>query len=77
MKNKLIDLNDHLFAQIERLGDENLKGDALSTEINRSKAMAAVAKEVVNNASLALNAHKAMREGTIRTAPEMIGADPQ
>nr|DAN93838.1 MAG TPA: hypothetical protein [Caudoviricetes sp.] len=28
MKNTLLDLNNHLFAEIERLGDEELKGDA-------------------------------------------------
>lgn len=40
MKNTLGDLNNHLFAQLEKLGDEDLKGDELEVEIRRSEAMA-------------------------------------
>ena len=32
-KNKLTDLNNHLFAELERLGDEDLKGEELEKEI--------------------------------------------
>ena len=60
MKNKLIDLNNHMFMQLERLNDEELSGDNLKQEIERSKAMANVARQVIDNASLALDAHKAM-----------------
>lgn len=35
MKNKPVDLNNHLFAQLERLGDEDLSGDDLKQEIER------------------------------------------
>lgn len=55
MKNKLTDLNNHLFAQLERLGDEDIKGDELKDEIERGKSMASVAKEIVSNAKLALD----------------------
>lgn len=74
MNNKLIDLNNHLFAQLERLSDEGLKGDDLKVEIERGKAVANVAREIVGNAKLALEAYKAHREfGGV--APAMLGVD--
>lgn len=62
MKNKLTDLNNHLFAQLERLNDESLEGEKLAEEIERSKAVTGVSKEVVANARLVLDAEKHKRE---------------
>lgn len=58
MRNTLGDLNNHLFAQIERLGEEDLKGDKLEEEINRAKAINSVATQIINNGSLVLQAKK-------------------
>ncbi len=58
MKNTLGDLNNHLFAQLERLGDEDLKGEELQSEILRSKAITSVASQIINNGSLVLEAKK-------------------
>lgn len=69
MKNKLTDLNNHLFAQLERLSDEDLEGDNLRDEISRSSAVASVAKEIIANGALVLNAQKAMAEGCLYGKP--------
>ena len=58
MKNKMSDLHDHLFMQLERLNDESLKGEALASEIERSKAVTSVASQIVSNANLALKAEE-------------------
>lgn len=56
MKNKLSDLNNHLFAELERLSDEDLKGDNLNSEIERAKAIASVSAQLISNATLQLKA---------------------
>ncbi|XCH78876.1 MAG: hypothetical protein WHF31_15340 [Candidatus Dehalobacter alkaniphilus] len=58
MKNKLIDLNNHLFEQLERLNDDDLQGDDLETELKRAKAISQVANNIINNASVMLEAQK-------------------
>lgn len=57
-KNTLSDLNNHLFAQIERLGDESLTAEELHKEIERTKAISEIAKNIVSNANLVLQAEK-------------------
>jgi len=75
MKNKLIDLNNHLFEQLERLNDEDLTGEQLQSEIQRSKAVSGIASQIVSNASLSLEAkkHQAEWQGTNNSKlPKMI-----
>lgn len=56
MKNKLTDLNDHLFAQLERLSDENLTQEGLEKEIQRTDSIIGISEQIINNAQIALNA---------------------
>ena len=74
VKNTLGDLNNHLFAQLERLGEEELSGDKLLEEIARSKALSEIAKNVIENANVVLQAQKHMDEfkGTDSKMPRML-----
>lgn len=73
MKNKLNDLNNHLFEQMERLNDEDLSPEELDREIKRAKAMSSIASNIVSNAALALEAQQYIDEysGHVRV-PDMI-----
>ena len=73
-KNKLIDLNNHMFAQMERLSDEELEGDKLAEEIMRSKAISTLSIQIIDNAKLMLDAHVKIKELLIENPPKMLGA---
>lgn len=74
-RNTLLDLNDHLFAQMERLGDESMTTEELEREIERSKAISGVASEIISNANTILRANQfndaKMDAGTV--LPRMLG----
>lgn len=55
-RNTLSDLNNHLFEQLERLNSAN--EDELKDEIGRSKAVTDIAKSVIDNGRLVLDAEK-------------------
>ena len=63
MRNKLSDLNNHLFEQLERLNNDELKGDELKQEIERSKAMGAIATQIVNGTKVTVDAMKLVHRG--------------
>ncbi len=62
MKNKLIDLNNHLFAQLERLSEEGLTKEQIEQEVMRTDAVVSVSQQIVQNADLALKAAKLVAE---------------
>lgn len=53
-KNTLSDLNNHLFAQLERLGEEDLSDEQLQKEMQRAKSINGIAKNIIDNAKTAL-----------------------
>ncbi|MBX4259776.1 hypothetical protein KTC96_24940 (plasmid) [Clostridium estertheticum] len=71
MQNTLGDLNNHLFAQLERLGEEDLSGDKLLKEINRAKSITDVATRIIANGSLVLQAEKFKAETLGRSKAEI------
>jgi hypothetical protein len=71
-KNKLEDLNNHLFAQLERLGDEQIKGEELQVEINRAKSISSIAKNITENAKITLEVIKYVDENGNTTLPSQL-----
>ena len=62
MKNKLSDLNNHLFAQMERLCEEDLKGDALQEEIKRATAVTLISTQIIENAKTCIKGYEIAAE---------------
>ena len=74
-RNTLMDLNNHLFAELERLGDEDLTQEELEKEIARADAITKVGNVLVNNAKTSLETTKTQMEWGRRESvkiPEML-----
>lgn len=75
MKNTLSDLNNHLFAELERLGDEELTEEELEKEIKRAQSIVNVSGKIIDNAGLVLQAVKFQddRMDVDKKLPKMLG----
>lgn len=58
MSKNLMDLNDVLFKQLDRLDKKGLSQEELEKEIKRANAITNIAGVIVNNANLLLKAQK-------------------
>ena len=58
MKNTILDLNNHLFEQLERLNDEDLSEEQIDIELRRAEGMTKIAEKIIQNGELA---YKTMR----------------
>lgn len=78
MKNKITDLNDHLFAQLERLGDEDLTPEQLAREVQRADAIVAVTEQLIKSATVSLGVAKLVAEhgGAVRAGLPLLENAP-
>lgn len=72
MKNRLSDLNNHLFAQLERLSDEDMTEADLAKEASRAQAIVAISDQIVRNADLHLKAVRLLAEEGGQFRPELL-----
>lgn len=76
MKNKLTDLNNHLFAQLERLSEEDLSAEQIAQEVQRTDAIVGISEQIVRNADLQLKAVAILaNHERMRPHLTMIGTD--
>jgi len=65
----LSDLNEKLHEQLNRLC--NSQGEELKAEIERTRAVSGIAREIVDNAKLVLEAQRCL--GGKNTTPKLLG----
>lgn len=69
MRNKITDLNNHLFALLERLSDEEITADQLTLEINRSKSINDISLTIIESAKITVEVMKLMEKSGMKLDP--------
>lgn len=73
MRNTLGDLNNHLFEQLERLNDEDLKGSQLLDEIERAKAITIISNQIIQAGNLSFKVAMAKHDNyELDTMPKSL-----
>ena len=62
MRNRMNDLNDHLFMMLESLSDDSMSKEDLEMECRRAQAIAKVGSVIVKNYSVAKIGRASCRE---------------
>ncbi|EKP1128719.1 hypothetical protein ACRZDW_004567 [Citrobacter braakii] len=75
MKNSIQDLMNHQFAMLETVTDPNIKGEVLQEELSRAKAVVDIVGVMVSTYRVALDAQKAVYEGTAGSVPKVMGLE--
>lgn len=77
MANDLAALNNHLFAQLDRLTKDGLSEDQIAEEVKRANAVVAVSDQIVGAQKLRLDAAKLFAQHGQAVLPHlpMIGSD--
>ena len=76
-KNKLTDLNNLLFEQVERLNDDDLKGDDLKEALAKANCITRISQNIIQNANTILRAAELAdnRMDLDNKAPELLIGD--
>lgn len=61
-QNTLLTLNNKLFEQLDRIGNADLDGEQLKTELERTDAVVSLSRTIISNADLMLKAAVARDE---------------
>lgn len=77
MKATLPDLNNLLFEQLERINDDDLTGEDLKVQLEKSKTINDVARTIVSNSALILKATRFADEYEDRTSVRLLGSDKE
>lgn len=75
--NNLNSLNNKLFEQLDRLTNNNLSGDKLQEELERTDAIVDISRTIISNADLMLKAMVAKDEklGSYAKLPALLDSN--